>query len=301
MNDKFMQTYAESLRGDPAQNRKAASVVLAFLQSAGNRPLDRQAVDKRIEEMVKGGYADGTINWQFRIIRASFRANGVEWPFRHGEAPKIREREVIALAMDDKLVRKLIHATRLELLKPKHQRRLMPYDGLYLALSTTYAMRCSELAQLSREEINSERHLIYVETKKHGRQRYHSIPPQIRGYVYDALPDLAPKTPQCLNRVFRRIERLARVPHTDDLAWHGFRRMIDRRLLQAGLETQAVTNFLRWKRSSSDMADRYYGGLTVVGGEQTDGIEIGTGDSEIDDRAFAHHPFLPFWEEDLDA
>lgn len=291
---EFLARYEAVLNGEQRQNRKAAKVVSDFLASAAD--LGRSDVERWRERLAREGYADGTIRWQDGILRAAYHANGLEWPFRRGEGPRIREREVLALAMDESLVRRLILAARAEAERPPEKRRLMPYDTLYLALATTYAMRCSELAQLPRDLVDAGRHQIFVETKKHGRQRYHLIPDAIRPYLYPALRHLAPKSPQCLNKVFRRLERLARIPHTDELAWHGFRRLIDRRLLEAGLETQAVTNFLRWKRSTTDMPSRYHSGMTIVG-ESGGAIVSQPMDLQTDVRAFEHHPFLPFWTE----
>ena len=299
MNSEFLEKYVAALHGDETQNKKYAKYVADFLRENGNRAIDREAVERRIKRLADAKYAGATINGHFRILRAAFRVNGIEWPFRRGEGPVVREHEVLALALDDKLVRRMVLAARRDVALPPRQRRLMPYDALYLALGTTYAARCSELAALSKKTIDAERNILYVETKKSGRERFHVIPEQIRSYVYGALPSLAPKTPQCLNTVFRRCERLAGLAHTDELAWHGFRRMLDRRLLQSGLESQAVSNFLRWKRSSSVMVDRYHSNITVVG-EAEDGVaENGSGDAEVDLRVYEHHPFLPFWEEEL--
>lgn len=299
MESEFLSNYRRALHGDPAQNQKYAKYVDDFLRENGDRPIDREAVERRMKALRRAGYSSGTVNGHFRILRAAFRVNKLDWPFRRGEAPVVQEHEVLSLALDDKLVRRMILAARRDAELPARQRRLQPYDTLYLALGTTYAARCAELAALSRNSVDMERHLLHVETKKSGRWRYHVIPEQIRYYLYGSVAALAPKTPQCLNKVFRRCERLAGLEHTDELAWHGFRRLIVRRLLQSGLESQAVANFLRWKRSSSVMVDRYHSNITVVG-ESEDGLtETGTGDSEIDYRVFANHPFLPYWEESL--
>lgn len=292
VSSDFLTNYTSALRGDSNQRKKYEAVIRGYLDELGESTTDRNSVERRIATLRELGYSDGTIDWHYRIIRAAFRANGVEWPFRRGEGPGIREREVLALAMDENLVRRVIYAARRDREKQRH---LMPYDTLYLALSTTYAMRRAELADLSRDVIDHERHLIYVETKKHGRQRWHLIPEPIRPYVYSALPDLRPMTPSALTKVFKRLERYAGIPHTTELGWHGFRRMIDRRLLQAGLDEFTINNFFRWKRSKSNMVQRY-ADLTVVG-EGVEGITQAAGGREIDESVFSHHPFLPFWSE----
>ena len=73
--------------------------------------------------------------------------------------------------------------------------------------------------------------------------------------------------------------------------------MLDRRLVQAGIDELAVRNFMRWKRSSNNMVARYYTLTTVtLDDTETSGVAQDSGDRDIDERVFAVHPFLRFWE-----
>jgi len=81
------------------------------------------------------------------VRRAAFRVNKLDWPFRRGEAPVVQEHEVLSLALDDKLVRRMILAARRDAELPAGQRRLHLYDTLYLALGATYAARCARTRQ----------------------------------------------------------------------------------------------------------------------------------------------------------
>lgn len=283
--DEMYKNYYDSVSGD---KKKYATVIKRFLKHVKVMP-DKQAVERRIEEMRKAGYADGTIEWEYRAIRAFFNCNQIPWPFRRGEGPKIREREVLALGIDDKVIERMVQVSKAG--------KISPIDSFYLALSTTYGMRRSELAQLIAEDFDLKARLLYVETKKHGRERYHLIPDAILPTIESGLKHLKPTSRDQLTKTFYRIERASNMQHTSDLGWHGFRRMLDRRLVQAGIDELAVRNFMRWKRSSNNMVARYYTLTTVtLDDTETSGVAQDSGDRDIDERVFAVHPFLRFWE-----
>lgn len=281
----LVEQYKVRFRSDVKRGRQYLAVIEKFGLHVTEIPT-KEDVEARLAELRKAGYADGTIDWEFRVIRSFFRANDLQWPYRRGEGPKIREREVVALGLDDDLICRMVQVAR--------RGRVSVLDTAYLALSTLYGMRRAELAELTPEEFDLPNRLIYIEAKKHGRQRYHVIPEAVLPVLEAALPYLTRKEPIALTKCFYRVEKAAGLQHTAELGWHGIRRMLDRRLLQAGLDEFTVANFLRWKRSGTNMAARYFN-LTVVSAKDS-GIAQDTGDKEVDDAVFAKHPFLPFWE-----
>lgn len=288
ISNDLVEQYKVRFRYDVKRGRQYLAVLEKFAPHVDEIPT-KEDVEARLKEMRVAGYADGTIDWEFRVIRAFFRANNLPWPYGRGEGPKIREREVLALGLDPQLVEQLIHTARTG--------RVPATDALYLALSTTYGLRRAELAELTPDDFDLTRRLVYVETLKHGRQRYHRIPDQILPTLERGLPLLTQRTPAALSKVFHRLERAAGLKHTEELGWHGFRRMLDRQLLMAGLDEFTVSNFLRWKTGSTSMASRYFG-MTVVSADDS-GISQDTGDREVDEKCFVVHPFLPFWEAPL--
>ena len=294
---EFLDTYSSVLRGETNKRKEYLRVVERFLEATKNLGDTKNAVDQWISSLQVGGYADGTIDWHFRVLRAAYRANTLAWPYRHGEGPTIREREVIAQGLDDPLVRRMILAARRDQQKPKRERMLSDSDVLYLALSTTYGLRRAELAEVTPADFNAERGLVYVETKKHGRQRYHMVAEEIQPILEAALPSFRPQSTVALTRCYKRCERCAGIPHTPELGWHGFRRVIVRRLVQRNIPELTTAQFLRWKRGGSNMVDTY--NRVVVIGESETGITQSTGDGEDDAAIFAVHPFLPFWGEAL--
>jgi site-specific recombinase XerD len=246
--------------------------------------LTREDVAQYIADLRRRGYADGTVDKHWRVIRRLFKVNGVEWPFRRGESPTIREQDVHALALPKDTIQRLILSAR----------NLSPSRAAYLALSTTYGLRRTELQRTLPDRWDLSRGLLYVETAKHGRQRYHKIPEAILPVLERAVPHMERESEYRLSQAFHAIERLAGVEHAEDTGWHAIRRSLNHYLIEAGATPFAVEHFLRWKRSANNMVARYHA-VTFVGADG--GISQGDNDRKLDEEIFQVHPFLPIWRD----
>lgn len=264
-----------------------------FLEFCGGN-FSRQAVDRFLQHMKEEGYADGTVDLAFRVLRRLFLVNGLEWPYRRGEGPVIRETEVYAPALDPELVREMIgFAVRGE---------LEPDEAGCLALSTVYGLRRVEMASLRSQDLRLDEGLVFVQTAKHGRQRWHLVPEEIRPYLEGLAPSLPLGTPARVANVWYRIEERTGLSEIReerrqqgepcDLGFHAIRRTLDRLLLEAGLPIPTVMDFLRWKRSATNMPLRYYS-VQFVGRQSS--VRLGGEDRRVDEQVFAVHPFLPAW------
>lgn len=248
----------------------------------------RKGVEKYLNHLRSEGYADGTIHFVFGMIRRFFRVNGLEWPYRKGEGPVVNELSVFAPALSPTVVKKMIETAKKGYLEKD--------EAAYLALSTTYGLRLIEMATLTRERIDFNAGLIFIETAKHGRQRWHLVPPEIRPYL--EAYDFSHHSRTHIEKAFYKIEKKSGFQRMKEVNWHSIRRILNRLLVDAGLPLPTVNDFLRWKRSDQTMIARYYS-VPIVGPEIETGIA--RSDREIDEQVFAVHPFLPIWRGENDG
>lgn len=143
----------------------------------------------------------------------------------------------------------------------------------YLALATTYGMRCTELAKVATKDIAGGS--IYIKTAKGGRIGKQLIPDEIHDVL--AGIDFVPSPDDMLRRVFRHMTSLLGMTIPKGYGWHAIRRALVTELVTADVSEQHIRYFLRWRAQT--MADRY----TAAG-------------AKLDRAVFEKHPFLPFWK-----
>lgn len=276
----LLSNYDQSLAGNEANKKLYLSYARRFLKYAQRRELDRAAVLAYMEYLRKQGYADGTIAFIFRVIGRLFRSNGIEWPFRKGEGPRVRKSEEYTPALHPVLIRQMIKAAYDGLLEPG--------EAAYLALSTIYGLRKTELLSVTPEDINLDMGQILIKTAKHGREWWHSIPKEIRGvlgaYSYPKISDWESY------RILRNIEYKSGIEHTEEVGWHAIRRTV---VMEVGHHCSQldIHNFFRWK---ADSTEQQYTNAQYVGLGPAQ-VQMASGDKKVDDIIFAQHPFLLCW------
>lgn len=276
--EQMLENYAGALSGS---HHVYVPKARRFLKECRG-DFSRRAVERHLARLQREGYADGYVDLVFRTLKRFYRVNGLVWPFKRGEGPVIREREVFAPALDPAMVGRLI--------KGAQQGLLTSQEAALVALSTVYGLRRGEMAALDAKSVDLANQLIYVETAKHGRQRYHLIPPEILPHL--ANHRFSPISATKASLAYYSAEEKAGLPRIREVGWHAVRRILCRLLVDAGLPLPTVWDFLRWKRSDQMMVARYYS-VTVVG--DTSRPELSRADREIDEAVFAAHPFLPLW------
>lgn len=295
-SQSMLQTYAENLRSGHALY---VPMVERFLQY-GHGNLSRRAVEQYLDHLRARGYADGSIRTVWSVLHRFFTVNGISWPFGKREAPTVRESEVYAPSLDPPLVDKIIGNAVIG---------RYDVEAIFcLVLSTVYGLRRVEIAGLRRDDILLDDGLVFIETKKHGRQRYHLIPPDIVRWLRGTTPDV--RLPIGVTRAYdawlriQAIDPLLTLKKDAEhrgvpwgISWHAIRRTLDRCLLNAGLPIAVVMDFLRWKRSDV-MPLRYFSSTVVT----ADGVQVGISatDKETDVQVFAVHPFIRRWSDAQD-
>lgn len=296
--DTLLQRYRNGL-GSTGKNQKLYLRYAQDFLDYGNGSFERQTIEKYLERLRRTTYphgdnrqkySDGTINFRFRIIRSVFNRSaalliqeGVEWPFRRGETPQIREKNVRFLALNPKTIQRMILAIK---------ETGGVDEQAFLSLSTTYGLRRIEMITLDPRDIKLKDRVIHITTAKHGRERSHLIPEEIIPYLsaYDFSQVVSEFGLLCL---WYRMESRIALAHIDGVGFHSIRRTLNT-LLGKELPDVTVKSFLRHKqRTSSDMTYRY-SAVTFVG-EEEDVTELVSSDASADSDVFSKHPFLKYW------
>ncbi len=281
----MLNNYTESLRiGAHPQYR---AIAYRFI-TAVKGDLTHDSIADYIDALLEEGYAIGTIaKMHIRVIRQVCATNGVAFPLKRGEWPEPKEGDVIPKSMHRDLIARYVETA-------KTSRKVRADDRALLALSTVYGMRRVELATMGPVTIDLKAGIVYVNTAKHGRERWHGIPPVIRPYLQIRW---APKTPYMVSESFWRLTDAAGLgnePMVREMGWHSIRRALVRGLEDAHLQDTTINIFMRWARSKKDMRQAYASVVVVgEGGEMTDPGRL---DKETDTAVFAVHPFLSLWE-----
>ena len=137
---------------------------------------------------------------------------------------------------------------------------------------------------------------IFVSTVKSGRERYHLIPQGITPYL--AKHDFSVRyTPLQMSQMFWVVVNQSGLKQlaSKKLGWHSIRRTLLHLLYDAGLNPQAIHQFMRWQGASPEFAmDTRYYATTFVGLEET---KPAVAEAEPDREIFEKHPLLYYWQE----
>jgi len=282
-NNKLLEQYAKGLASEGNTRTIFLRFARDFLEYAEG-DFNKEKVNRYLDHLrKKHKYSDGTINFVFRIVRTLFQRNGLEWPFRRGEAPAIREDNIQAPALHPNVIGRIIEAVK---------NSEEPDEAAFVALSTTYGLRRVEMVNLRQSDVRIRDRTIHIATAKHGRERTHLIPPEIIPYLerYDFDQQVSEFG---LFVLWHRIEYKIGLNHTDQVGWHSLRRTLNTLLLRR-LTEATVMSFLRWKQRTSSHMPFRYSAIRFVGEEGVTTEVIGEA-LDVDNEVFQVHPFLEYW------
>jgi len=282
MNEEIAENLGLLLQNRSKDTRKAYFFFIEkFLFFAGLKDsYDEFDIRKFCAQLEKEGKSRSYINSAFSAIKMLLRAKKQALLISSRDIlPKVEEIEQPAMASED--VRKLIKAVKLEGTEKQN---------FYLALSSMYGLRQSELGAISQGDINLLERTILIKTKKGGRTRKHYIPDEILPIISGFSSSLSSNGASDLNMMFKRICSLAQVKRKKRESWHSPRRRLITELITRGVKREEVANFMRWKntagitqhRSRNDptaMVDKYYH----------------PEDEAVDQEIFLKHPWLEDW------
>lgn len=288
--DKLLERYEKGLSSVGKNRSLYLGYAKDFLDHSDGT-FDRETVLKHLDRLKrKYKYSDGTLNFIFRVIRTIYSRSqydlvkeGIDWPFRRGEAPRIREDKINAPALDPDIIVEMIGTIKI---------KGEPEEKAFLSLSTTYGVRAEEMEELEEDDVNIKDKTIHIATVKHGRERTHTIPdeilPALEGYDFNT-----PVSEYGLLAIWHRIEWRIGFPHVDQVGWHSIRRTLNT-LLEEKVSRNTLMSFMRWKqRTSSDMAFRYSAQRFV--GRDTIATKVVGEAKDVDAKIFQAHPFIEYW------
>jgi integrase len=280
---ELLSKYESNLSGSKNKNHYL-SYAGDFLDYANS--LDKETVNNYMKKLKRQGMSPGTINFAFRVIRRLFAVNGLEWPFRRGEAPPIGQRDEVKPALAPEIIKMMIAAAK--------NGKLDNDESCFLALSTIYGLRRVEMCDLRNGDIDFKQNHVFVTTVKMGRQRYHLIPVEIEPYLANHDFDKH-YTDTAMSQMFWRIINKSGLEtfKSEKLGWHSIRRALITLLHQAGLDPFTVHQFMRWKGAEREMAmDTRYHATHFIGLEGTKVVAL---EAQSDKEVFKKHPLLKLW------
>jgi len=279
MRQDLLDRYAASLPSTrPGQKIGWAR---KFLEWVGGRELSAANVRDYYQSLRDDGYAPGTVLQNHKILHRLFVVCGLEFPLNRGETPVVSERDVLNYRLATHDIESMIRVAR----------DMGPEHRCFLALSTVYGLRRVEMVGMIPQSLDVKSGLIFVETAKHGRQRYHLIPPEILPYLTEWGFRYRVSEAR-MTQLFIELRKAIGldVPY---LNWHAIRRQLTRLLWEARFTLPEINEFMRWKSGSSGMAVHY--GASKEIGTSTDLTQLGQEEQRLDEKIFARHPLLPLW------
>lgn len=203
-------------------------------------------------------------------IKTYFRAKGLDWLLEKADYPKMVKSKVTKAILSRDQVVQMIETTKF---------LGEPEETMFLALSSTYGLRCSEIIGLTESEVYREAHTLYIETKKGGEPRYHLIPKQIQSYLYPWNFDTVISHTKAYT-IFNAILQKSGIEKLSGMAWHSIRHSLFTELSSTDLPPMRIANFGKWKDRNIGMLSEY------------DNPDF----REVDELIFKKHPFIGIFE-----
>ncbi len=287
-NQQLLDTYRKSL-AHPHPGFEA--IVEAFLEKVKGEPT---MADVR-SWVRRKGYKASTMKKEYSVLRRLFIVNRLEWESKRGDAPAISEKDSIADRLDPAIIREMIQMARGKRTSFSFEPTLA--HRAYLALSTMYGLRRSEMTRVIPKSIDTKSSLIYIESEKHSRDRWHYVPPEIMpvllAWGFDIR--LTDWQASALFIDWREMAGVELPPDQKRLGWHSIRGTLTYELQDAGLSRPDVSRFMRWRRRDDDMQDRYASMRVIGRGESTRVLSVD--EKKADLKVMEVHPFLKDWSE----
>ncbi len=287
-HQQLLDTYSASV--SPTSRRELTRYMAVYLTWLGDREPTMDTARAYIQHL-RPRYAGNTLHKQWETIRQLYKVNGIPWEVRRGDAPVVDPQKVWPPSLSREAVIRMIRIARGS---PGVDKRWKPdvRDICFLFMSTTWGPRREELVRMKPDFINHKSSLIYIDTAKKGRPRWHWVPPDLMHYVTD-WGFAHPTSLATASEVFSRWRWAAGMATDQKLGWHSIRRSLIRQLSEAGVPEERRKQFMRWAIKGGDMGQRY-GTAPVVGLSETR-MELVVDERLNDEFILEHHPFLPCW------
>lgn len=237
-----------------------------FLKHANNNPPVREDAKNYILKLKKEGKKPTYLRFVYYALKGFYKVTGREFL---SSPPKLPDESIDAPAFSKDEIVNIIKST-----KDKGSIQ----EKAFLSVSTTWGLRREEIIKIKPEDIKDNRVLIH--TRKGGLDRKHSIPKEIKYFIYDY--DWKDRVSQSrINNLFNIVLHKAGfdLNNYNGYSFHAIRRALVTELIMGGIIGKKVHHYLRWKAGQS-MVDRY----------------AKLPDKDIEEEIYKKHPFLPVWK-----
>lgn len=282
-NDSLLKKYAEAL---PRKDHPYAAVAEAFIRWLSGKQPEMTDVHAWIKHRKAAGYRSGTLRKEWGILQRLYTVNGIPWEAKRGEAPIINEDDLWHPRLDPEDIRAMIQAAR------ACTRPLGPIHQSFLCLSTIWGLRREEMVRMVPEYLDMKSELVYVETAKHGRARWHYVPPELMPYLSN-WGFAESVTPFQVSRIFSQLKNSIGLKTDKDLGWHSIRRELAEQFLANGIDPATAKRFLRWKIEGKEMVIRYATAPMI--GRRGQSRVMAIDEKNADLKVLERHPFLECW------
>lgn len=252
------------------------SHVSDYLDFVGERDWqDRGLLYEYIELLRKRKLSQSTINYIVRgPIGAIFRMYGLRLPVK---LPRVSVRMIdlsSLIAFDEDEIKKFIQVA-IASNNPQWQN--------ILALATVYGLRAGEIKGIRKEDTHPIKKTIRVRTLKGGMLREHLVPNEIQPYLFNY--DYPLITDNQMYVIFKAIADAAGFEQIPRKCYHAIRHgvvtTLDEMRDNHGQRVLAQDDVFRFTRWSGGSIMRVY---------------VTPREFAVDQRIFAKHPFLKYWE-----
>ncbi len=244
-------------------------VVREFLDSVGVKDkYTKQDIISFFNNEIKRGISPSSIRWKYYILRGFLESIGDTMLIKVDELPRISNINQPVLTKDDVV-------GMINIIKDKGTNSMKAY----LALSTVYGFRRSELANIRNDSFSDG--VIQIATAKGGAVRSHIIPENIVPYVSNY--NFVNRSQSWFGDLFKHMGKLSGIKDVNGYGFHAIRRSLITEMLTSGVPVPIIVYFMGWN------IRRALGGFGIAGAYFHPNKE------EVDEVVFRNHPFLKYW------
>jgi len=164
------------------------------------------------------------------------------------------------------------------------------YTQFVISMSIVYGLRRIEICNISKDDINIDEHIIFINTAKSGNNsgRWMYIPNEILGIVKKYFDDYRDHTVIYISSIFWLVVSKCDIKITVNRGgWHMIRRRLIIELTKVGLTDSEIVKFMRWKAKDNISSMLYRYSNTEPNDEVIE---------NIDKKVFELHPFLKYFK-----
>jgi len=218
----------------------------------------------------KNGFSRSYQRNAWYALKIYFKAKELSWPLDKSDYPKLDKSEIKKVTLSKAQVIQMIEVTKLIGTSA---------EKMLLALASTYGLRRAEICALTENDIDREKHTLFIHTKKGGEKRYHLIPEEIKPYIYSWNFNKRISTTEA-SLIFDAILFKSGIEKTERMGIHSLRRSLATELSSTDLPPLRIYGFLRWKKRDIGMLAEY------------DNPDF----RKVDEIIFTRHPFLKYFD-----